>query len=352
MENVNITFISSRGRGMDEELILMKNQLEKDMENVSFQYFIKQEISENKAYVAGLKAAKAALCENTDHIICMDMSQNLTEEQLPAGIKKVLMYIPFNYVYEAMLQKQLDQNAPLKKGAVKFTHVYPCSPFGAEILKTRYNIEGVKIIEGYCSPYAFKLAEEGYAEKEREKLTRFYPQSKGKKILSILTKSAKPSKDNWLNEDVDVESFIRGLGEDWFVITDSREIVNLLKKADYSLFKSFAYIHNVIYPHHALAFTDLLITNYPPYVGLQASRRKPCYVLNFNNNVLERYFLHNHPELVIDQEDKLMNVVTHAKLNEEIHQTLSVYYSYAPERSMTEHISSLLSGREDRDSES
>lgn len=342
MEKVNITFISSRGRGMDEELILMKNQLEKKMDNASFRYFIKQEISDNRAYVDGLKAAKASLCQDSDHIICMDMSQNLNEEQLPKGIKKILMYIPFNYVYEAMLQKQQNVNAPLKVGAAKFTHVYPCSPFGAEILKTGYNIEGVEIIEGYCSPYAYQMAEEGYAKKEREKLSSFYPQSKGKKILSILTKSLKLAEDNWLREDVDIEGFIRGLGNEWFVITDSKEIVSLLRKADASLLNSFGYIRNVVYPHHALAFTDLLITNYPPFVGLQASRRKPCYVINFSNNVLEKYFQHNYPELVIDQEDKLMNVVTHAKLNEELHQKVAGYFSYAPEESMTEHICSLL----------
>lgn len=345
MEKVNITFISSRGRGMDEELILIKKELEKTFSDVSFRYFIKQEISNNKAYVSGLKAAKKRICQGTDHIVCMDMSQNLTPEQLPEGIKKVLVQIPFNYVFEAMLRKQLNPDASLKIGAVKFTHVYSTSPFGTELLKKAYDITGVEIIEGYCSPYAYQLAQEEYAKEQREILTRFYPQSKGKKILAILNKSAKLGKDNWLREEkVDMESFIRGLGEEWFVVTDCKEIVNLLKKADVSLLKSFGYIHNVMYPHHALAFTDLLLTNYGPYIELQASRRKPSYVINYNNNDLEKYYMENYPELVIDQMDKLMNVATHAKMNEELHQKISDYFSYPPTKPVTDHLCPLLKG--------
>ncbi len=344
MSQEKITFISTRGRGMDTELKLIKNGIALAKEDVSFQYFIKNEITDNKAYVEGLKSMKKTLIDNSDHVICMDMSINVKVSGMAKGGKRVLMMAPFNYLHEAMFQKQNNPKAPNKKGAVKFTHVYSTSPFNTELLAKTYNTKNVKIIEGFATPYAHYIADEKVKKEHRELLEFYFPNAKGKKIIAMMLRGKmEPGKEKWFLPKVDWAKFLDSLGDEWFFVTDNPEILELASVLPADKYNNFGYTNRLFAGQKVCAVSDILITNYGLYAGYQASKRQPFYTMPYNNSNYERYIKKNYPELSIDNEQQLLGIVDHATKHVELHREASEYYSYAPDKDIIEDIAKLLS---------
>lgn len=342
MSKTKITFISSRGRGMDPELKIIKDSIVTSDIQPQFRYFIKQERTKNVAYADGLKSAKKDLAKGSDHIICMDMSLNVPIKDMPENGKKILLQIPFNYMHEAAFDKQNKPNMANKVGSKEFTHIYSHSPFGTELLKTTYDIDGVEIIEGYCSPVSYQLADEKIAKDNRELLTYYYPESEGKKIFGIYMRGKLSKKIEWFLENLDPEGFLASLPEDWFFLTDTQEVMELFRRTDITKARNFGYLPQIVQTQAAISFTDILITNQGHFLSYQAARRKPCYTMEYSNTNVDKYMERNYPQLHVKTVDQFMNLIEHAKEYAEIHQKANEFFSYPTTKDVREHLLQLL----------
>ena len=74
MTSVDITFLSSRKRGISPDLRLVKRYLHENVDQINFRYFVNSELSPNYMVKRGIKQQKESFLQSSSHIICVDAS--------------------------------------------------------------------------------------------------------------------------------------------------------------------------------------------------------------------------------------------------------------------------------------
>ena len=156
----------------------------------------------------------------------------------------------------------------------------------------------------------------------------YFPKSKGKKIISIITTVTKSNK-----QSIDIKSFLDSLDEEYFVLTNciyvfeqSAEISN-----DYS--ERLGYI-NVLY------ISDCLSTNIGRYAATFCSTKKPIFCLKYRNNAFEKYMNREFKKLYIDSVDE--KTVNRLFCNEAEQKGFQDYFSYDSNENPCEIIKSII----------
>ena len=97
MSDKTITFLSSRGRGINADLMLLHDFLSnsEECEEYSYRFFSKSERTQNPMANAGALKARKSFSENATDIVCIDNSlTGKTEEE--EGIR-ILLSLPYEY---------------------------------------------------------------------------------------------------------------------------------------------------------------------------------------------------------------------------------------------------------------
>lgn len=313
MAETSVSFLSSRGRGISNDIKVIQTGLGEQIEDVSFRYFVTSEVTESRIVKKSHKAAKKKFCEEMTNVVCVDVSLEPSRKLPNTGGKRILEAIPYGYQFD--YARDLDTEQPLKDSLKNFTHVFAPSPFTADLLKKRYDLNQIQLVEGFCSPFAWDLNQQERQIEKREKLEYLFPGMKGKKILVISTtgKCTEENEETYLGTDM--KAILDLLGEDWFLLTNCETFLNCTGRMPYRYHTRFGFANHSIAAADMLYVADALITNSSNFASAFASRRCPTYCLQYSDGCFEEYVAKQYPELCVKN---LLEFVKEAKLDGEL----------------------------------
>lgn len=345
MAFTSITFLSSRKRGMTQDLSLIKSDLTTHIKDVSFRYFVSNEVSDNYMIKQGVNNAKSDFCQTLTHAICIDGSLPGTLSPSAKDGSRILFAIPYDYQFKNKLSVEKGKMLSLLKTFSGFTHIFAGSPFTATVLREAYDLKYTELIDHLCTPLAWDVNQPARQEAVRKKFTYFYPGSQNKKIISLLTAGKFEDLEPTPFDSFDLEAFLSQLGPDWFLFTNN---LTLLEKAstlssDYTA--SFGYLDHVLPLQDLLYVSDAMITNNSMLASCFASKRKPLYCTCYKENAFEKYVKSFFPAAFLKDTDSLLKLVSDRQTLENIADTSQNFceaLSYAPDCNPCEVLRGLL----------
>lgn len=304
MNNKTITFLSSRGRGMNADLSLLHGFLSDGTEwsEYSCRLFLKSERTKNAVVNAGIQKARKTFSESAVNSICIDNSLTGKSEE-DEGVR-ILYSVPYDYQFKNYI-------AAKKKSCnfrtfQSFTHIVPGSPFSEELLRRAYDTEGKKIVAGTAHPLAWDVCQKASREKARKKLEFYFPAIKGKKILSIIMNGERKEQEKFF-KDFSFDSFMEKLGPDWLVLSTSEEMRDC--SFTYTGDKeAFGYIDHIVPASVLVYVADVLVTNEGRFAAAYAGRGKPVYCPRIKKNYFEKFMDAEYPELVLKKADQMTEI--------------------------------------------
>lgn len=339
MTSTNISFVSSRKRGMTPDLMLVKDYLCRNIKEVSFRYFTKSELSGNYMYRRGVRYAKTEFCKNLSHALSVDASIPVNLDKNALGGKRILLAIPYNYQFA---DYNSGVRATLKKTYSSYTHVFTFSPFARELLKNRYQLDGVEIIDGFSSPLAWDINQAKKQEQVKDEIKAYFPGIKDKKVLAILVTGNRDEENQPYDEELDLKCFIDQLGPEWFVATNCPHLVEKAFSLGDKYRDSFGYTRNLFSNHKFLYIADALVTNMSMLASSFASRRKPFYSLEYVGNSFETYVKNEYPSLYLKKLDGLLEMLSGKETYTDENIRISERLSYSPFENPCEKIQNLI----------
>lgn len=297
MNKTEITFLSSRGRGLSNDLALVKEYLAKcQKEDVMFRYYLNNERHKNPLAAHGYRRAKKDFLAETTNILCVDASLSTKISNFSPEGKRILYGVPYDYQFKNMyLMEEKGKDFNLNTFA-RFTHIIPGSPFTADLLKRAYRLEDKEIIEGVSLPFAYDTCQPEKRKMISELVTYYFPQAKDKKILSVIVYGDEETKrKDW--ESVDVKQWVKNLGEDWFVFTNSEILMENAFSMGNHYKESFGYVNRMLPVPDLLYVTDVLVTNNGRLASVFAIQDKPVYACQYSKNYFEKYMSAKYPEM-------------------------------------------------------
>lgn len=321
MEEKVISFVSSRKRGFNPDMMALKESLSEASGNYSFRYFLKSDQTGNFLVNKGVSFEKKSFCNNAKNLICIDDSlpETMAEDQ---DLKKILFAIPYDYQFKSLVDSKADKkNTDFKK----YSHIFTGSKFVSDLLKHQYDVSGVTLIEDICHPMGWSIAHEENQKTVFERFFTFWPGMKGKKILSIIT-SGKQTAENAFQTEVDLRGLLDAIREDWFVLTNDSGLHELAQALPIEYADAFGYMKDISVPNKLLYVTDLLVTNSSYFATTFAAKRKAFYWIRHDNTGFEQYMDQRYPEMDFAQ-------VIKAGLQdlEKVNKELCEYFSYEPQ---------------------
>ena len=298
MASTNISFLSCRGRGMSYDMNLIHTHLSQIISDAEFRYFVTNEVSSNYMVRQGITASKKIFCKKIENLICTDISLTNQMDISTSKGKRVLVAVPFGYQFEKAVLYEEKQE---KKDTLKnFSHILVSSPFTKSVFEKNYNLEGVEILDGICSPFAWEINQEECRQQRKEELSFYYPELTGKKVLAIMTngKLSAKKKEEW--DAFDFKQFIDQLDENWFILTNCKQVLNASSKLSNQYKTRLGFVSNLLSGADILYVADTLITNNSMYASCFASRRKPLYCLEYSNTNMEKYVQKNFKDAYLE----------------------------------------------------
>ena len=260
MNETEITFLSSRGRGLSNDLALLKDYLAKQSgEDVKLRYYLNNERHKNPLAAHGYRRAKKDFMEGMTNVVCVDASLSTKINNLAPEGSRILLGVPYDYQFKNMFLMESKGKEFNLNTFARFTHIIPGSPFTADLLKRAYRLEDKEIIEGVSLPFAYDIGDDR---------TQFKPDLDFDKL----------SKDLLPNQI--------------FVICPHPVMKNKIVEKSYDnieVIRDFS-------TNDMMLVSDLLVTDYSSVIFEYALLRKPiafyCYdLLNYN-----RGFYLNYPD--------------------------------------------------------
>ena len=298
MASTSISFLSCRGRGMSYDMNLLHTHLSQILPDTEFRYFVTNEVSSNYMVRKGIASSKNNFCKKIANLICTDISFTNKMKISTSKGKRVLVAVPFGYQFEKAVLYE-EKNA--KKDTLKnFSHILVPSPFTKNVLEKNYNLDGIKILDGICSPFAWEINQEDYRKQRKAELIFYYPALEGKKILAIMTDGKLSSERNEEWSKFDLKKFIDQFDSDWFLLTNCQQLLNLSSSHPGYYKTRFGFISKLLPGADILYLTDVLITNNSMYASCFASRRKPLYCLEYSNTNMEKYVQKNFKDAYLE----------------------------------------------------
>ena len=146
-------------------------------------------------------------------------------------------------------------------------------------------------------------------ENVRNNLEYLYPEAKGKKILTILTvNQTAPEEMTELFSDLDLKKFLNEIGDNWFLLTNNINLLEMSGKLPFSYSKCFGYMKGVFGFDNLLYFSDMLVTNSSKHACTFASENKPVYYLNYGKKHFGRYMKQYYPDLYLETAGELLTL--------------------------------------------
>ena len=148
MNETEITFLSSRGRGLSNDLALLKDYLAKQSgEDVKLRYYLNNERHKNPLAAHGYRRAKKDFMEGMTNVVCVDASLSTKINNLAPEGSRILLGVPYDYQFKNMFLMESKGKEFNLNTFARFTHIIPGSPFTADLLKRAYRLEDKEIIE-------------------------------------------------------------------------------------------------------------------------------------------------------------------------------------------------------------
>lgn len=294
MELKNIEFINSNGQGIGADLLCVKEYLSKS-EKCEYKFFSSRERgNKNPFEKKGLRIRRKVFCNNISNAVCTDASVPIKLNPQAENSKRILMLIPYDYHFKLANLLYKGKRIKLKKAFSSFTHILPGSKFGAELLDNFYQIKG-KVIENVNFPFSYNLTDEDKCCKIRKMIEYYFPQSKGKKIISIITTVTKSNK-----QSIDIKSFLDSLDENYFVLTNCIDVFEQSAEISNDYSERLGYIKSLIQSENVLYISDYLITNIGRHATAFCVTGKPVFCLRYKNNAFEKYMNSAFEKMYID----------------------------------------------------
>lgn len=288
MPEISISFLSSRGAGLNSDMKLVQEKIALEFPNgeYSFRYFLRKEMTENPMVRQGLIDAKKEFCQSIENAICTDTSLNVACRE--GQYNRVLLAVAYDYQFKSALRVKNNDIKNKLKTFRHFTHIITGSPFVDGLLKDAYNMEGITAIQGVPTPFIWELNQPTNQEQMRKSLEFYFPQMKGKKVFAIILYDDNKQRKNFVSK-VDIKALIKKLGDDWFVLTNQEEIMEDASHLDMKYHDRFGYVSRILPGQDVLYVADALVTNYGRFASSFASRKKPLFCAKMKENYFEKY---------------------------------------------------------------
>lgn len=316
MSKKELTFLSTRGRGLGIDLALLKSKLsEKYAGQLAFRFYLNNEMHKNPLAAHGFRRAKREFCEGMTNAICLDASLSSNMRNLLAEGKRILLSVPYDYQFKNMLTIETGKSLNLNTLA-SFEYVLAGSPFSERLLKQAYRRQENQTILPATLPFVWDLMQEDKKKEAAEHIYYYFPEARGKRVLSIIVYGDKEKKrKDW--ERFSVKEFLKGLEGDYFVFTNSE----ILMENSFSLSSRYrdriGYINRIIPVQQILYVTDALITNNGRFAASFACYNKPIWACSYNRNWFEKYMAHTYPGMFLTGADQLMQSFSQFNLSAE-----------------------------------
>lgn len=307
MSKKEITFLSSRGRSLSTDLSLVKNYLVGlPGENLWLRYYLNNEMHKNPVAGYGYRRAKKTFCEGMTNAICVDTSLAANLNNLAPEGQRILLAVPYEYQFKNMVRMEEKKKQFRLRTMSRFTHIIAGSPFTAELLKRGYRLEDKELIEGVNLPFAWDTMQPDSRQEMQNRVYFYFPQARGKKVLAVIVYGDEDKKHkDW--ESFPVKQFTKNLGEDWFVFTNSEQLMENAFSMSNRYKESFGYVDRILPVPSLLYLADVLITNNGRLAAGFSLQKKPVYACQYNKNYFERYMSLCYPELYFSRAEQLLD---------------------------------------------
>lgn len=305
MTSKNITFLSSKKMGLSSDLKYFELYLNKYglVRDSYLRFFCKNEKGGNAMVNQGYRDAKKDFCKDADNIICVDASLPAGRNCFKDNCVRILLAVPMEYQFKNMLLKK--KNTPKYKTFKHFTHIIVGSPFTETLFQKVYQLDDTELIGDVCMPTVWSLQQESIREEKIAWFDFYFPEAKGRKILSIIISGKVSGKEKFIKE-FDIQSLFEYLGDDWFVVTNSVDLLENVKVFEQKNRERFGYLKKIMLVQDLLFVSDAVVTNNGNYAAYFSTRNKPVYCLKIINNYFERYMQVFHPDLILNSFNDLL----------------------------------------------
>lgn len=314
MSNNTISFVSTRGRGLNSDLQIVKNDLMAMLPDVEFQYYLNKTATKIPLINTKMEDARRTFCAEAQNIICMDPSIPI---KIPSASEKeirLLLATPFDYQFNIFMKNIDNPDFEKKQTFIRCTHVIPGSPFTARLLQTCYEWEDtVTFLDNIPLPISWDIAQEEQRATFRKQLEFFYPQAKNKKIVSVLLVGQKPDTEPGeepenLFKDFNLKTIMDSIEDDCFLITNNWDLVELAYQLPYEYSTKFGYIKNKLSLNEMMYVSDMLITNSSKHAGNFSVMQKPIYYLEYLPKVFGNFIRKFYPSMYLEDLNGLSDI--------------------------------------------
>lgn len=318
MKQRNISLISSQGRSFSVDLAMIKQHLQTHLspEDPFFRYYVNNEKSKNALANEGFLRAKREFCEEIGDTICVDTSLEPRVKNLAENGKHIMLSVPYGYLFSKMRDVQNGKNHKYKT-LKNYTHIITGSPFADEVMQKAYELEGIQIISGVSHPFAWDILQQDRIDEVRSQVEHYFPQAKGKKIVSLLVYGELKKKEKNPFADVDVKRLVDAFDKDYFLITNNQVLEGsaYVLTGEYS--DRFGFINRIMPTQDLLYVSEGIITNNSRFAACFAGKHKPVYSVAYTGTVFEKYMRENYPSLHIQDLNKEIERIADMKVTKE-----------------------------------
>lgn len=342
-----ISFVSTKGRALNLDLQVIKNYLNSDLPDVEFKYYLNKATTKLPAINKTIDDGKKIFCTKASNLICMDAS-------IPASIPKtaeeqtrLLIATPYDYQFSAFF-KYYNSSLKKKKTFIRCTDVIPGSPFTSKLLKTCYEWDdSVTFWDNIPHPVSWDILQADKQISARKRIEFYYPQIKGKKILSLMLYDKPQKKLDDVEipnpfQDFNLKELMDILGNDWFLITNNQYILEVANQLPYSYSNSFGYTKNIINVNDLLYTSNMLITNSSKNACCFSITKRPIYCLDYADKFWGKYIKEFYPELYLEDINKILKIPFKRNSFSKEQENFYHEFSYSPEKNPFEVIGQLF----------
>ena len=348
MSKKTISFVSTCGRGLNTDLQLVKDNLMAALPEVEFEYYLNKTATKIPLINTKMEDARRTFCTEAQNIICMDPSIPIKLPSASERERRLLLATPFDYQFNIFMKYHDNPDQPKKQTFLRCTHVMLGSPFTAKLFHSFYEWEdSVTFLDGIPLPISWDILQEEKRTTVKKQLEFYFPQAKGKKILSILLVGQKPKPEDGsepvnLFDNFNLKKIMDYIDDDWFVITNNWDLVELSYQLPYQYSSKFGYIKNKISLNDMMYLSDMLITNSSKHAGNFSITKKPIYYLEYLPKIFGNFIKKFYPSMYLKDLDQLLTLdFSNTELSPE-QKNFCQEFSYDPTENPSETIEKLF----------
>lgn len=288
IEQKTVSFVSSQGNGMMQDLAAIKKYLTIHEPEMSFRYFFKSEQGGSKMARIAASSLKKRFTARKSHMICADLSISELGER-DTDEKRILIASDYDFQFERVMS---DKRKMAPVSLESYTHVFSGTPFTTRVLNEYFDLTGVDVVEGATSPFAWALCQKEREQELKRNLYFYHPQAEGKRIIALIT-SAKGE----IKEAMVYRKLMELDLEDSFILTNNLKLYKEICQNESNHEQFAGYCGDMMVASDVLYIADVLITNRGGFAVPFSFLSKPFYWIEYSQNGFERFMKSLYPEL-------------------------------------------------------